>query len=149
SPIDAAEDLMERVRARVMSKSSYIEFTAPASTADDAQIINKAFTDVFVQIQNTDSRANVSSEIQRNERDLRRFQTDLDSLNTRMNNLIDESNLTSVSEQTSIFAEEIRILQPLLAGIRQQIAASEERLESYQEMMQSPGGVVYPEFIRA
>ncbi|TVQ75319.1 MAG: polysaccharide biosynthesis tyrosine autokinase [Phycisphaeraceae bacterium] len=148
SPQAAMQDLRNRVRARTISDTSYIQFTARASTRDDAQVINKAFTDVFLLTQNTDSRAFVSNEIQRSERDLRRLRTDIDALNTRINNLIDQSQVTSANEQTSIFAKEIAVLQPLVAEARQQIAASEERLENFEQMMQAPGGVVYPEFVR-
>lgn len=148
SPQAALQDLRNRVRARTISDTSFIQFTASASTRDDAQVINKAFTDVFLLTQNADSRAFVSNEIQRTERDLRRLRTDLDALNTRINNLIDQSQLTGVSEQTSIYAKEINVLQPLVAEVRQQIATSQERLESFEQMMQAPGGVVYPEFIR-
>lgn len=148
SPVLALQDLRERVQARVLSNTNFIQFTVRAPTPDDAQIINKAFTDVFLQVQNTDSRATVSAQIQLKERELRRRKTDLDALNTRINNLIDQNDLSSTTEQASIYAKEINVLQPLIAGARQQIAMSQERLESYEEMMQSPGGIVYPEFVR-
>ncbi len=148
SPVPAVQNLRNRVQARVLANTNFIQFTVRAPTPDDAQIINKAFTDVFLQVQNTDSRATVSAQIQLKERELRRRKTDLDALNTRINNLVDQNELSSTNEQASIFAKEINVLQPLIAGARQQIAMAQERLESYEEMMQSPGGIVYPEFVR-
>lgn len=149
APGEALAELRKIVRARVYGQTNFIEVTARAPSPVDAQAITQAIVEVFIQSQSLDSRSNVSGQIQLVERDLRRLRTSLDAINARINNLIDQDGLTTGNEGNSIYAQEIGVLQPLVAAIRQQIASSSEQLEKYQEMMQAPGGVVYPEMIRS
>jgi succinoglycan biosynthesis transport protein ExoP len=147
--VEALKELREIVNARVVPETRLIQMSVIAGNPTDATIIARAVSDVFMRdnsaVQTRDTQARVE-DFQRQFRELRQ---DLSALDIQIENVIAEEKITSANEETSIYYTEVQNLNITMVEIRASLAGAREQLSQYENLMNAPGGVVYPEGIRA
>ena len=147
-PGDALKDLRKMVSASIIPETNLIRFGVGNSNPADAQAIANAVDEVFRTDNLQVSTRDAQSLIEDLERKVRERRQDVAALDIRIENIINESQLSSADEKTSIYQVEVQNLQPALVDIQAGIAASRQQLERFQEMLTAPNGTVYPETIR-
>lgn len=147
-PSEALKNLRDIVRASVIPETNLIRFSVTTGTPVDAQVIASSVDEVFRNDNKQVSTRDAQNLVDDLERKVRELRQDVAALDIRIDNIINENQLSSADEKSSISQVEIQNLQPKLVEIKANIAATKKQLESYQEMKQAPNGTVYPETIR-
>ena len=147
-PADALKVLRNIVHARVVPDTNLIQFSVTTGQPVDAQIIANAVDEVFRRDNLQVSTRDATSLIDDLERKVREQRQDVAALDIRIENIINENQLSSADEKSSIYQVEIQNLQPALVDLKAGIASTRKQLERFQQIASSESGTVYPETIR-
>ena len=148
SPIEAAEELAEIVRARTIPQTNLVSLRVATSERMDAKTIADVIQDVYIRDNVSVTTRDAQARIEDMQREVRRLTDDIQALDIRMQNLIDEQNLTAFDERNTQEFAEMQNTQRNLVLIREQLASIRETYQNYLEMYNNPEGRVYPEAIR-
>jgi len=142
-------DLRDRANASVIPDTLYMQLRAKLPNKNDAKTIAEVLQTVYMADQRRQSTAEVRSKISLLESTLRTTRSAVDSLDRRIDNLLAEEQVTTLEQRETAQYSEIQNIQPVLVEIRQQRALAREQLSSYEQLLNSPSGVQYPDTIRA
>lgn len=145
---DALKEMRKIVGASVIPDTRLVRFGVTTASPQDAQIIASTIDEVFRQDNVTVSTRDAQSLIEDLERKVRALRQDIAALDVRIDNIINEQQLGSADERTSVFYAQIQNLQPALVDIQSDISAATKQLERFQEMRGNPSGPIFPETIR-
>ena len=146
--VAAINDLRDLVSARVVPDTLYMELRARFPSKTDAQTVANSVRTVYQAEVRRTSNLKYNQTIELFEAKKRATTEDIDNLDRRLDNLLDEEQVSSIEQRETAQFAEIQVLQPHLAQIREQRAQLREQLSTYEQMMGAPGGIQYPESIR-
>ena len=147
--IDALLDLRERVGANVIPDTLLMQLRAKFSTKADAKTVADVITSVYIANIRRQSNAEYNRTIEVLENKLRTSEDDIANIDRRLDNLLAEEQISSLEQRETSQYSEILQLQPKLVELRDQKAQLREQLSTYEQMLNSPGGVQYPESVRS
>jgi len=147
--VEALLDLRERVGASVIPDTLYMRMNARFSSRTDAKIIADVLTEVYRNDYRRQTNAQYNNTIQVLENTLRTTQEDIANIDRRLENLLAEEQVSSIEQRETSQYAEVQQIQPTLVEIRDQRAQMREQLSSFEQMLNSPGGVQYPDSIRS
>ncbi len=147
--IDALIDLRDHASASVMPDTLYMRLRARFANKNDAKVVADVLQTVYMNDVRRQSNATYNDSIELLENQLRDSREEVDFLDQRIENLLAEEQVTTLEQRETGQYAEIQHLQPALVEIRQQKALAREQLSSYERLLNSPGGVQYPDNVRA
>lgn len=147
--VEALKDLRDHVSARVVPDTLFMQLNARFSSRTDAKTVADVLQTVYMADIRRQSNRGLNDDISLLENTLRVTRQEVEALDRRIDNLLGENQVTSLEQrETGQFAE-IQNLQPALVAIREQRALAREQLSSYEQLLNSPGGVQYPDTVRS
>jgi succinoglycan biosynthesis transport protein ExoP len=146
---DAVRELQKTVSARPLPKSQFIQLSVSYSKAGDAAFIAQQITLAYM--------TELASDTDKMQDDLRETMTqsltdlaDSISLNERARDrIITENQLESLETRLTEAAIVMQQNVETLSIIQNNITSLISQQEEYQRVLSSPGGIIYPEDIRA
>ncbi|MEM8835069.1 MAG: AAA family ATPase [Planctomycetota bacterium] len=145
---EALKALREIAQARVIPDTNVVLMRVTTGSKLDSKTIAEAITQVYlidVQRRENSDKQDLIQSFEARQRNLRR---DLDSLDTRIENLLDEGQLVGLQTRDATQTGLIDNLNGQIVTARESLAAAREQLSTYEGFLNAPGGTQYPETVR-
>lgn len=145
---EALNQLREITQARVIPDTNIVLMRVTTGRALDSKTIAEAITQVYlldVQRRENSDKQDLIQSFEGRQRNLRR---DLDSLDTRIENLLDEGQLVGLQTRDATQTGLIENLNVQIVTTRESLSAAREQLATYEGFLNAPGGTQYPETVR-
>ncbi len=149
NPSDALIELKKIVGARRIPDTSVVRLVVRTPDKYDCTTIANSISVVFLDFVRQLSTRDLRDLLQQVESQARDLRQDVAQLDTRVETLFSKNQTTSLKGETSVAAMEIRTLQPELVRVRSDLASADEQLKNFEDMLARPGGVVFPDRLRA
>ncbi len=146
---EALRKLRKIVYARRVPDTTLLVLQVGTPDRLDSVAITNAISEVFLDDDRTRSVGNLRSLSQQFEGRVRDLRKDMDAIDQRSEALLSREKLTALKNESTVWYNEVQNLQPKLVDIRERISQAREQLSTYERILASPGGAVYPEAIRS
>jgi capsular exopolysaccharide synthesis family protein len=146
-PAEALKELRKIVGSYVVPETSLMRFQVRTHDRKDAAIIANAIKDVFLDDNRQQTNRETTALLTLTSDKVRQLEADLRNLDTQMENLLQQRQITTLEQQNNERYVEILQLQPQLVQLRDTKAKATEQLATFESLAKNPGGVVYPEGI--
>lgn len=146
--IRALRELRKRVSSRRIPETQIMTLRVRMADREDAKIIADAIAEVYLDDHRARDSRELRSQKQLWERQISTLRGEITSLDTRIQNLLGSSGITSINEANSVSLNEVRTLQPTLVELVSQLAQTKEQLKNYEANANNPGGPIIPEGVR-
>ena len=147
--VEALRKLRKIVSVRPLSDTKIILLRVGTRHKDDAPNIANAIADVFLSDNQTRSSRDMRDLIQKFEEVIRQLSKDLQALEQQRETLLDQAQLSSLRQESTVQQNEVLNLQPAIVAMREEKIMAEEQLKRFEQMANNPGGPVIPESVRA
>lgn len=147
-PAEALKELRKIVGSYVVPETALMRFQVRTHDKKDAAIIANAIKDVYLDDNRQQTNRETSGLLSLTSEKSRQLEADLRNLDTQMENLLQQRQITTLEQQNNERYVEILQLQPQLVQLRDTKAKASEQLDTYESLAKNPAGVVYPEGIR-
>ncbi len=145
---EALKKLRKIVSARVVPETAIVRLGVTTPSADDAQIIAKTISDVFLDDNRSTTVRETQDLIERFERKVRDLKTDVRALDTQMESLMGNNQIQALNQRDTALYIEASGLQMQLVETGLLMSRTRDQLLQYEQMLNAPGGTVYPEMVR-
>ncbi len=145
---ETIEELKEDVNARVVPDTSIIRLAVSVRGRQDCAVIANTISDVFLADNREISTRDVNKKRNDIDNQVRSLRQQVVSLDQQVEALLGNAGITALEERNSTWAVEMTNIQMLLAQVSEQLTSVKEQMNGYESMLNSPGGVVYPDTVR-
>jgi len=146
--VRALRELRKRVSTRRIPETQIMTLRVRMADREDAKVIADAISEVYLDQHRASDSRDLRNQKQLSERQISTLRGEITSLDTRIQNLLGSSGITSINEANSVSLNEVRTLQPTLVEIVSQLAQTKEQLKNYEANANNPGGPIIPEGVR-
>ncbi|MCA9306076.1 MAG: polysaccharide biosynthesis tyrosine autokinase [Phycisphaerales bacterium] len=145
---ETLEELNDIVNARMLPDTNIIRMNVTTRGRQDCAVIANTISEVYLQ----DNKQVEIRDIQQRRTDMdqqvRTLRQKLVSLDQQIEALLGNAGITALEERNSVWAVEMTNIQYLMAQTTEGLTQSREQLAGYERMLNSPGGIVYPDTVR-
>lgn len=146
--VAALKKLRKIVSARAISDTNIMVLTVGTHHKDDAPNIATSISNVFLEDTGSRSGKDMRDLIQQFENEARDLGKGIEQIDARIEALMAKQKLTALRQESTVHYTEVGNLQPAIVRMREDYQATKQQHKSYEEMLNNPGGPLYPEAIR-
>lgn len=146
--VTALREIRRIVSSRRIPDTQIFVMRVRTPSRDDSKIIADAITDVYLDDLRTRSSRDLRNLRQQFDRQISQLRSEIQTIDTRMQNLLGTNQITSITEANSVAMTEVRSLQPAAVEILRDLSQTREQLANYQGSANNPGGPIFPEALR-
>lgn len=146
--VEALRQLRKIVSTRVIPDTNIMQLSVGTHVKDDAPNIATAISNVFLDDTGSRSGKDMRDLIQQFESVARDLGKDIEQIDSRIEALMAKEKLTSLRQENTVQYTEVENLQPALVRMREDFQTTKQQHKSYEEMLNNPGGPLFPEAIR-
>lgn len=147
-PIESLKKLRKIVSTRAIPDTNIMQLVVGTHHKDDAPNIATAISNVFLDDTGSRSGKDMRDLIQQFETVARDLGKDIEQIDARVEALMAKERLTSLRQENTVQYSEVHNLQPALVRMREDFETTKQQHKSYEEMLNNPGGPLFPEAIR-
>lgn len=145
----AAQELAEVVTARVIPDTLFITLSATTGNKQDAATIANTVSQAYMERLRRETSATFTETREALTRQIQRADSERQQLEQRARNLLGDNTISSLEGRHSSSQQEIATLSPQLVQYNTELQSTRDRLRQYETDLAAPGGVRYPDFLRA
>lgn len=146
--VRALRELRKRVSTRRVPETQIMTLRVRMANREDAKLIADAISEAYLDDHRARDSRDLRNQKQLAERQISSLRGEITSLDTRIQNLLGTSGITSINEANSVSLNEVRTLQPTVVDVINQLAQTKEQLKNYEQNANNPGGPIIPEGVR-
>lgn len=145
---ETLDELKEDVSARMIPDTNIVRLNVSTRGRQDCAVIANTISEVYLQ----DNKQITIRDIQQRRTDMdqqvRSLKQQIFSLDQQIEALLGNAGITALEERNSVWAVEMTNVQYLVAQTTEGLTSVREQLKGYEAMLNSPGGIVYPDTVR-
>lgn len=146
--VEALKELRKIVSTRVIPDTNIMQLVVGTHHKDDAPNIVTAISNVFLDDTGSRSGKDMRDLIQQFETVARDLGKDIEQIDARIEALMAKEKMTSLRQESTVQYSELGNLQPALVRMRETYQTTKQQHKSYEEMLNNPGGPIFPEAVR-
>ncbi|MBL8746997.1 MAG: polysaccharide biosynthesis tyrosine autokinase [Phycisphaerae bacterium] len=146
--VAALKKLRKIVSTRAIPDTNIMQLVVGTHHKDDAPNIATAISNVFLDDTGSRSGKDMRDLIQQFENVARDLGKDIEQIDARIEALMAKEKMTSLRQESTVHYTELGNLQPALVRMRETYQTTKQQHKSYEEMLNNPGGPIFPEAIR-
>ncbi len=147
-PVAALKKLRKIVSTRAVPDTNIMLLVVGTHHKDDAPNIATAISNVFLDDTGSRSGKDMRDLIQQFETVARDLGKDVEQIDARIEALMAKEKMTSLRQENTVAYSEVGNLQPALVRMHEDFESTKQQHKSYEEMLNNPGGPLFPEAIR-
>lgn len=145
---ETLDELEEIVGARMIPDTAIIRLNVTTRGRQDCAVIANTISEVFLQDNKQIATRDITRKRSDMDQQIRSLKQQILSLDQQIEALLGNAGITALEERNSVWAVEMTNIQLLLAQTTENVTAAREQLAGYERMLNSPGGIVYPDTVR-
>lgn len=145
---ETLEELKEDVNARVIPDTNIVRLNVSTRGRQDCAVIANTIAEVYLQDNKQISTRDIQQKRTDMDQQVRSLKQQIFSLDQQIEALLGNAGITALEERNSVWAVEMTNVQFLVAQTTESLTAARDQLKGYEAMLNSPGGVVYPDTVR-
>ncbi len=146
--VEAFEDLQDIVRANVIPETQYIELSVRTQDPGDAAYLCGRIREFYLADLGDREKSDNSRQLTAVVKQIEDLDEQIERLKNQREEIIRSKGIQSAQERANAKYQEIQLVNTALAEILVERDAALETLSRYEQMLNAPGGVVYPDDIR-